>query len=207
MEDIDLNIHKGDLITIEGPSGSGKTTLLNIISGFIRPQKGHVYFNQRSILWMPDMWKAHFRGKNFGYIFQDYRLLPYYSVWENLILPLYFSGKMNSKSLAFAKNIADRLGLENLLQRKPATLSGGEKQRVGIGRAIITNPSLVLADEPTGNLDKENAKNVKKLLYDFYNEFQYALVIVTHDASLSRLGKEKIKLKRPNSSTADLTAE
>lgn len=195
LSNIDLAVYKGDLITIEGPSGSGKTTLLNLICGFLYPQKGKIFFNKYAIRWLPDFWIARFRGKNFGFVFQDYRLLSRYSVWENIILPLYFCARLNSKNLEYGKFVCRKLGIEHLLSRKPLTLSGGEKQRVGIARALVNKPSLVLADEPTGNLDKDNAKAVKNLLRETHKEFHHALVMVTHDTVLSKLGKRRFLLK------------
>lgn len=148
-----------------------------------------------SRFWLPDLWLAYVRSRHFGFVFQDFRLISNYSVRENILLPLYFSGKLNRKNKRYTEDLAKKLGVYGLLARKPYSLSGGEKQRVAILRAIVHNPRIIVADEPTGNLDNANKEIVKNLFEEIYADLGISVIIVTHDDSLAAIGKRRFTIE------------
>lgn len=193
LKDIDLTIKKGEFIALVGDNGSGKSTLLSIIAGLNNVSSGEVYVNNENITKLSNDQKTIFRRKNVGYIYQFYNLIPVLSVRENIILPIVLDErKVNHEKLY---SIISELKLEKYLNYLPNELSGGLQQKVAIARALISNPVIVLADEPTGNLDPKTAlKIVKKLKY-YNEEYGQTIVMVTHDTKMMRLAKRVVELK------------
>ncbi len=196
LNDINLSIKRDRIITISGPSGCGKTTLLRIIAGLQRAKQGTVYLGKWRQQYLPDLLLSFFRSRYIGFVFQDYRLLANYSVRENILFALYFSRKNNRIYQNWFQELCHRLGIESLMHKKPGTLSGGEKQRVAIARALVTQPLLMVADEPTGNLDEENSCKVKDILLDLQKELGHTLLMVTHDPNMAQLGQEQYSLNQ-----------
>lgn len=196
LSDINLSIGHNKIITIAGPSGSGKTTLLRIMAGLQRPRKGHVFFGHGRQNFLPDFLVSYFRSRYIGFVFQDYRLLSDYTVKENILFALYFSHKYDRKHRLWLQELSQKLGIRKLLHRHPLKLSGGERQRVAIARALVSRPLLLVADEPTGNLDQENGQNVMSILSHLQQELKHTLLIVTHDSNLAGLGDEQYFLKQ-----------
>lgn len=187
---IDLDISKGELIVLLGPSGSGKTTLLNLIAGIDTANSGEILVLGKNLSEMSDLELTEYRRDSVGYIFQFYNLLPNLTVMENASLGLELKGE----ELDYAKIILDKVGLEDKSQRFPAQLSGGEQQRVAIARAISFNPEIILADEPTGNLDKKNTELVSNLLLNYSKKKKISLVLVTHNNNLAKMCDRVISL-------------
>ncbi|MDC3423651.1 ABC transporter ATP-binding protein [Aquibacillus sp. 3ASR75-11] len=193
LNDISLSISKGCWLSIVGPSGSGKSTLLNITSGLLKPDSGKVFFNDRNVYELNDQERSNLRRKHIGFVFQDFKLLPYYSVLDNVILPLYYDEEKN-KLYERAKELLQVVGIrESLFFRLPEGLSGGEKQRVAIARALIANPEVLICDEPTGNLDWENRNQIIKL-FSSLKEQGKTIVLVTHDTNMADCGDEVYQL-------------
>lgn len=179
LDNVSFSVEKGEFLAIIGPSGSGKSTLLHILGGVDVPTSGSVVINQTDISNLDETALAIFRRRQIGLIYQFYNLIPILTVQENLTLPLLLDGrKPNKKQI---DTLVKRLGLENRLDHLPNQLSGGQQQRVSIGRALVNNPALMLADEPTGNLDSENSKEIISLLRQFNKEFNQTVIIITHD--------------------------
>ena len=179
LKGVDLQIKKGEFIGIMGPSGAGKTTLLNILSTIDSPTSGELNIDGSDIVALNEDEKADYRGEYLGFVFQDYNLINNMSVKENILLPLMIKGKTDEFSQV--KYIADKLGLSDLLGRYPFELSGGEKQRVAAARAVINKPKLLLADEPTGNLDSKSASNFLNMLKEISQTNELTTIMVTHD--------------------------
>ena len=184
LSGIDLNIAKGEKICIIGPSGSGKTTLLNILGLLENPTNGSIQINSKDCNSMSLEQKTLFRRKNIGYIFQNNQLLEDFSVIENVAIPLILNNFSKYYSLNKARKILKTLGLEDKVDFKPGTLSGGEQQRVAIARAVIKKPFILLADEPTGSLDEENTKKVMEIILSIINKIDTSLVLATHNLDL-----------------------
>lgn len=183
LDDISFCVDKGEFIAIVGPSGSGKSTLLHILGGVDSPTSGHVMIEDNDIYKLDETSLAIFRRRQIGLIYQFYNLIPVLSVKENLCLPILLDDrKVNEEQ---QQNIIETLGLQDRLEHLPNQLSGGQQQRVSIGRALISKPSLVLADEPTGNLDSKNSKEIIQLLKHFHKTYQQTLIMITHDESIA----------------------
>lgn len=183
LDDVSFSINKGEFVAIVGPSGSGKSTLLHILGGVDRPTEGRVFIDGTDIYQMNETALAVFRRRQIGLIYQFYNLIPVLNVKENLTLPLLLDGReVDEGQLA---EMVEVLGLINRLNHLPNQLSGGQQQRVSIGRALIASPALVLADEPTGNLDSRNSQEILKLLKTFHKERHQTLVVITHDESIA----------------------
>ena len=195
LNDINFSIRKNRIITISGASGSGKTTLLQIIGGLRRPKQGKVFMGKLSTRFLPDLFVSYLRSRFMGFVFQDYRLLPHYSVKENILLALYFAHRIDQHYMDWFTYLVNKLGINHLLSEKPRTLSGGEKQRVALARALVTKPQILIADEPTGNLDEKNSQRVRDLLLELQAEMQHTLLIVTHDPIIARIGQERYQLE------------
>ncbi|BAC12315.1 ABC transporter ATP-binding protein [Oceanobacillus iheyensis HTE831] len=179
LDDISFSVDKGEFVAIIGPSGSGKSTLLHLLGGVDRPTEGKVFVDGTDMYELSETQLAIFRRRQIGLIYQFYNLLPILTVEENITLPLLLdSHKVDQKHF---KEIVDILGLQKRIEYLPNQLSGGQQQRVSIGRAIISNPSIILADEPTGNLDSENSKEIVDLLKMFNRTYNQTLVVITHD--------------------------
>ena len=182
LDNVSFSVEKGEFVAIIGPSGSGKSTLLHILGGVDVPTSGSVVINQTDISNLDETALAIFRRRQIGLIYQFYNLIPILTVQENLTLPLLLDGRKPDKKQI--DTLVKRLGLENRLDHLPNQLSGGQQQRVSIGRALVNNPALMLADEPTGNLDSENSKEIISLLRQFNKEFNQTVIIITHDEKL-----------------------
>ncbi len=193
LKDIDLTIKKGEFVAILGPSGSGKTTLLNLLSGFDKPTSGKIIFLDKEISLMKEKELQKIRSKYVGFIFQNFLLFPHLTVYENITLPFYFNKRKDKKEKIY--EIAEKLSLISRLKHRPSQLSGGEMQKVAIARALIIEPLILFADEPTGNLDSENAFNIFKI-FETLSKEGYTVVVVTHNWELiSKFNVRKINLK------------
>ena len=179
----ELIFPEGSKTAVIGPSGFGKTTMLNLIAGIILPAAGKVIVNQETVNVLTDKDRRRYRIQNIGFIFQDFRLVPYLNVIDNILLPFRINSAIRADSDAInrSKNIADELNIGKLIRKYPAKLSHGERQRVAIARALVNQPKLLLADEPTGNLDPANKIHIKKILFDAVNKHNATLITVTHD--------------------------
>lgn len=185
LRDIDLTIPDGKWTAIVGPSGSGKSTLLNCLSGLLKPDFGHVNYDGKDLYRLKEKERSHFRRKHIGFVFQDFKLLPYYSVIDNVILPLLYD-EAKQKLYEKARQILLHIGIhEQLFTRLPRSLSGGEKQRVAIARALIADPDVLVCDEPTGNLDQDNRDIITELIDRLRNEGK-TIVLVTHDMEVAK---------------------
>ncbi|WP_234287318.1 ABC transporter ATP-binding protein [Anaerococcus obesiensis] len=182
MDGVDLEVGKGDFLIIQGASGSGKSTLLNIIGGLDRATSGSIKINGINLADLDDNGLTEFRSKNIGFIFQRFNLINILNIKENILFPLNISGLVEDEK--YLNKIVDTLGIEDILQKMPNELSGGQQQRVAIARALITNPSILLADEPTGNLDSKNSKNVIDLLVSTNRNFNQTIILITHDQNI-----------------------
>lgn len=183
-----LSFKKGSKTAIIGTSGYGKTTMLNIIAGIITPQEGSVIVNDQIINKLEDAERRNFRIQRIGFIFQDFKLIPYLNVMDNILLPYRINSsiRMDNETFQSAVSIAEELGIKDKLKKYPSKLSQGERQRVAICRALLNRPSLILADEPTGNLDPENKKRIMDILFDSVEKFKATLITVTHDHDMLR---------------------
>ncbi len=190
LHDISFEMAAGQALAITGPSGSGKSTLLHLIGTLDQPSAGSIEINGQAPFSLPEPELAKFRNQVVGFIFQDHHLLPQYSVLENVLIPTLAFKNKNGASEKRARELLERVGLAHRLDHRPAELSGGERQRVAIARALINRPSLLLCDEPTGNLDRLTANTVASLLFELHSEAQNILIAVTHSLELaSRFGK------------------
>lgn len=192
LKGVDLKVEKGKLITIVGASGAGKSTLLHIIGTIDKADKGSIIVNNQNVCTLNDKQLSEFRNKHIGFVFQFHHLLPEFDAFENVCIPAYIGGKTKKESEEKAKELLSFLGLENRLKHKPSELSGGEQQRVAVARALINSPSLILADEPSGNLDSVNSKELHQLFFDLRDELKQTFVIVTHNNELADISDEKI---------------
>jgi len=181
LNGVNLEVEDGDFLAVMGPSGSGKSTLLYIIGALLTPTKGNVTIDGESIYKMNPRQRAKFRRENIGFIFQTFELIPYLTALENVVLPLYLSGVAISKHENIAKEALRKVGLAHRALHKPTELSGGEQQRVSIARGIVNNPHILLADEPTGNLDQKTGNEILELLHKLNDRDGLTVIMVTHD--------------------------
>ena len=193
LDNVSFSVEKGEFLAIIGPSGSGKSTLLHILGGVDVATSGSVVINQTDISNLDETALAIFRRRQIGLIYQFYNLIPILTVQENLTLPLLLDGRKPDKKQI--DTLVKRLGLENRLDHLPNQLSGGQQQRVSIGRALVNNPALMLADEPTGNLDSENSKEIISLLRQFNKEFNQTVIIITHDEKIANSADRVITIE------------
>ena len=193
LDNVSFSVEKGEFVASIGPSGSGKSTLLHILGGVDVPTSGSVVINQTDISNLDETALAIFRRRQIGLIYQFYNLIPILTVQENLTLPLLLDGRKPDKKQI--DTLVKRLGLENRLDHLPNQLSGGQQQRVSIGRALVNNPALMLADEPTGNLDSENSKEIISLLRQFNKEFNQTVIIITHDEKIANSADRVITIE------------
>ncbi|AXX15410.1 MULTISPECIES: ABC transporter ATP-binding protein [Leptospira] len=194
LKGLELDIPSSSVITLMGPSGSGKSTFLNILSGIDKPDFGEVFVNGKSLHLMNEKELTKYRREETGIVFQFFHLLSYLNALENVAVPLYISGISKTQARNAAEEALEKVGLSSRKFHKPDELSGGEQQRVAIARALCKRPSLILADEPTGNLDTKNAENVIQLLIDLQKQHGFTLFIVTHDQKLGSLGEFRLKM-------------
>ena len=193
LQDVSFEVDYTETISIVGESGSGKTSLIMLIGGLEKASSGKIQFKEFEISNLKEDQISEIRRKNIGIVFQSYYLIPNYTALENVSLTLEINKMQNPEQKA--KEILDRFGLDQRLNNLPSQLSGGEQQRVAIARSIAMKPQLILADEPTGNLDSENSHLISKILFDYVNEEKASLIIVTHDNNLANQTKRKIKIK------------
>ncbi|QGQ24274.1 ABC transporter ATP-binding protein [Gimesia benthica] len=192
---VDLTLNRGEALAITGPSGSGKSTLLYILGVLDQPTAGEVIqFNQNPFV-LSDKEQAEFRNQNIGFIFQDHHLMPQFSVLENVLIPTMVHQGSSSDAEERARHLLERVGLKDRLNHRPAQISGGERQRVAVCRALINNPRLLLADEPTGNLDRANTESIGKLLLEINQEQNTILICVTHSSELAALFPQHQRLR------------
>ncbi|MEJ7625285.1 MAG: ABC transporter ATP-binding protein [Ferruginibacter sp.] len=195
LKGVDINIEKGEIVSIVGSSGAGKSTLLHILGSLDKPAGGEIFLNNQRIDKLNGKALAAFRNKNIGFIFQFHHLLPEFTALENVSIPGWIAGKNKKETIAKASALLQSLGLEERLENKPHQLSGGEQQRVAVARALINNPAIVMADEPTGNLDSENAHDLHNLFIDLRNKYQQTFLIVTHNEELAQMGDRILHMK------------
>ena len=195
LKGVSLNINKGEIVSIIGSSGAGKSTLLQILGTLTKSDKGSLQINNQNIQKFNSKDLSKFRNQEIGFIFQEHQLLPEFSVLENVCLPYWI--KIGSKKDAEirAKDILNELGLANRLHHKPSELSGGEQQRVAVARALINKPSVIFADEPSGNLDSTNAKKLHELFFELRDRHNQTFVIVTHNRELAKMSDRMLEMK------------
>ena len=195
LKGVDLDIMKGEIVSIVGPSGAGKTTLLQILGTLDKPNAGEVLVDNVDFSKLGEKELAAFRNMHIGFIFQFHQLLPEFTALENVMIPALIAGKDQKATAQKAKEILGYLKLTERMEHKPNELSGGEKQRVAVARALINDPSLILADEPSGSLDTKNKEELHKLLFDLQVKFGLTIVIVTHDKELAALSDRVIEMR------------
>ena len=197
LKGVDLHIKKGEIVAIVGPSGAGKTTLLQILGTLDKPLKEEDFelsINNVSLKNLSDKELSEFRNNHIGFIFQFHQLLPEFTALENVCIPAYIGKKNKKETEIRAKELLDFLGLSHRIHHKPNELSGGEQQRVAVARALINNPSVILADEPSGNLDSESAKNLHELFFKLRDEFGQTFILVTHNKELAEMTDRKLTM-------------
>ena len=187
LRGIDLNIDKGEIVSIVGPSGAGKTTLLQIMGTLDAPDSGMITIDGTLVSRMKEKELSAFRNKHIGFVFQFHQLLPEFTALENVMIPAFIAGVGQKEATASALELLDFMGLTDRAGHKPNELSGGEKQRVAVARALINHPAVILADEPSGSLDTHNKEELHQLFFDLRNRFGHTFVIVTHDEGLARI--------------------
>ncbi len=195
LKGIDLDVQKGEIVSIVGASGAGKTTLLQIIGTLDKADSGVVEIGDINTTKLSQKQLANFRNKHIGFIFQFHQLLPEFTALENAMMPALIGGKSHKEAEKEAKELLQFLNLSERLSHKPAEMSGGEKQRVAVARALINSPSVILADEPSGSLDTQNKDELHKLLFEVRDKFQLTQIIVTHDVELANQCDRKIEMK------------
>ncbi|OQB65740.1 MAG: Lipoprotein-releasing system ATP-binding protein LolD [Bacteroidetes bacterium ADurb.Bin141] len=195
LKGITLSIAEGEVVAIVGPSGAGKSTLLHIMGTIDKPDSGTVQLLNQNVLKLPEKKLADFRNKNIGFVFQFHHLLPEFTALENTIIPALIQGVKEDVAQKKAKEWFEYLNLNHRLHHKPSELSGGEQQRVAVARALINNPPLLLADEPSGNLDSANASELHQLFFDLRNKFNKTVVIVTHNNELAQMADRKVVIR------------
>ena len=195
LKGVDIEINKGEVVSIVGPSGSGKSTLLHILGTLDKADMGEVSMNNTVINSLSGKKLAAFRNKHIGFVFQFHHLLPEFTAWENVCIPGWLAGRKKGEVKEKAEELLKMLGLSQRLENKPNEMSGGEQQRVAVARALINNPDIVFADEPTGNLDSANAKELHQLFFDLRNRFNQTFLIVTHNEELAKLSDRVLYMK------------
>lgn len=194
LKGIDLDINKGEVVSIVGASGAGKTTLLQIIGSLDKPDMGQVTINNISLFELGERKLSEFRNNHIGFVFQFHHLLPEFTALENICIPAFINKTSKKKAETTAYQLLEFLELKDRANHKPSELSGGEQQRVAVARALINNPSVVLADEPSGNLDSVNSKELHKLFFNLRNTLNQTFVIVTHNAELANMADRKLTI-------------
>ena len=195
LKNITLTIEDSKVVTIVGPSGAGKTTLLHLIGTLDKPDSGEIVIDDTKIGSLNDNQLSEFRNQHIGFVYQFHHLLPEFTAVENVALPAMIAGKSRKDALHKATELLDFMKLKSRVNHKPNELSGGEQQRVAVARALMNNPKLILADEPSGNLDTDNAKKLHQLFFDLRDQFHQTFIIVTHNEELATLSDRKIILQ------------
>ena len=195
LSNINLEIQSGAFMSFVGPSGSGKTTLLNLIGGLDIPTNGDLFFRNIKLSSMNRNQMAQYRRENIGFIFQTYNLLPVYSVYENVLFPLLLNGSKEKDVRDRVMKIVNKVGLSDQIKKRPSQLSGGQCQRVAIARALVKDPLLILADEPTANLDSKNSLQILELMSDLNKQYKAAVIFSTHDEKVTRYVRREVGLE------------
>ena len=195
IKGIDIHIDKGEIVTIVGASGAGKSTLLQIIGTLEKADKGDVFINSQNVNALSQKKLAAFRNKNIGFVFQFHHLLPEFTALENICIPAFIAGVSKSNALNKAAQLLEYLNLTERANHKPSMLSGGEQQRVAVARALINDPAVILADEPSGNLDSKNAKELHELFFKLREQTGQTFVIVTHNQELAQMADRTLTIK------------
>lgn len=195
LKGIDLHINKGEVVSIVGASGAGKTTLLQIIGTLERADEGEIVIDGINVSKLSSKKLSEFRNKNIGFVFQFHQLLPEFTALENIMIPAFIAGKSTKEAKQKATELLDFMGLSDRANHKPNELSGGEKQRVAVARALVNDPSVILADEPSGSLDTKNKAELHQLFFDLRDKMGQTFVIVTHDEQLASITDRTIKMK------------
>lgn len=195
LKGISLNIGKGEIVSIVGPSGAGKTTLLQIMGTLDRPDSGSIMLDGTDVANMSDNRLADFRNRHIGFVFQFHQLLPEFTAAENIMIPALIAGKSQGAARKRATELLAFMGIADRSEHKPNELSGGEKQRVAVARALVNNPDVILADEPSGSLDSKNKEDLHRLFFDLRDKFGQTFVIVTHDENLARLTDRTLSMR------------
>lgn len=187
VNNVSIEVGKSEIVSIVGPSGAGKSTLLHLLGGLDKPDSGSVLIDNTDMLKLPAKKQAQFRNTHIGFVFQFHHLLPEFSAVENVCIPLWIKGLGKKEATEQARDILNIVGLGHRMENKPSELSGGEQQRVAIARALVNKPSVVMADEPTGNLDTENAHHIHQLFLDLRDKLGQTFVMITHNDALARM--------------------
>ena len=195
LNGIDISINEGEIISIVGKSGAGKTTLLQILGTLEKPTSGKVFYNDKDVFELNENQLAEFRNQNIGFVFQSHHLLPEFTALENVCIPAYIAKKSKKIVNERAKYLIDLMDLSDRFNHKPSELSGGEQQRISVARALMNNPQVVLADEPSGNLDSKTAESLHELFFKLREVNQQTFIIVTHNNKLADLADKKITIK------------
>jgi len=195
LKGIDFEVNDKEVVSIVGASGAGKTTLLQIIGTLDKPDNGKIFYDGSDISRLKGKSLANFRNNNIGFVFQFHQLLPEFTALENVCIPAYIAGKSKSEAEARASELLGFLSLSDRLEHKPSELSGGEQQRVAVARALVNNPSVILADEPSGNLDSENKNELHKLFFKLRDTFGQTIIIVTHDRQLANMSDRILQIR------------
>lgn len=195
LKGINLEVKKGEIVSIVGPSGAGKTTLLQIIGTLSAPDNGELIIDDTNISSLNQKQLSKFRNNKIGFVFQFHHLLPEFTAIENICMPAYIKGANKKDTIERAKELLDFLNIANRAEHKPAEMSGGEQQRVAVARALINNPAIILADEPSGNLDTKNKKDLHKLFFSLREKYNQTFIIITHNNELAEMSDRIIKLE------------
>ena len=195
LKGISLNVDKGEIVSIIGASGAGKTTLLQILGTLAKPDTGKVWINQKDVFAFRETELSRFRNKEIGFVFQFHHLLPEFTAFENVCIPGYIANRNRKEVESRAKELLEILELNDRTGHKPSQLSGGEKQRVAVARALINNPAIILADEPSGNLDSHNQEELYKLFFNLREKFGQTFIIVTHDEHFATMTDRMVHIR------------
>jgi lipoprotein-releasing system ATP-binding protein len=195
LKGVDLSIGEGEIVSIVGSSGAGKTTLLTILGTLDRPSSGEVFINNTEISKLSDKKQAAFRNQNIGFVFQFHQLLPEFTALENVCIPALIGNKSRKESTLKAEKLLELLGLNERAGHKPSELSGGEQQRVAVARALMNDPKVIFADEPSGNLDSKNAEELHRLFFRLRDELRQTFVIVTHNTELAKMADRMLTMR------------
>lgn len=198
LKGVNVSIAHGEIVSIVGSSGAGKTTFLQILGSLDKPNEGKVSIKGVDLTTLSDKKLAEFRNKNIGFVFQFHHLLPEFTALENICIPAYIAGRSKDEAEAKAKELLNFLGLKDRMDHKPNELSGGEQQRVAVARALINDPAVIFADEPSGNLDSATAKELHQLFFTLRDQFKQTFVIVTHNEELANMADRKLVMKDGN---------
>ncbi len=195
LKGVSLQVKKGEIVSLVGPSGAGKSTLLHIIGTLDRPNSGDLKIEGKDVFKQSDKALAAFRNKSIGFIFQFHHLLPEFTAVENICIPAFIHGESKTKAETRAKELLEMLKLGHRINHKPTELSGGEQQRVAVARALMNNPALIMADEPSGNLDTNNARDLHNLFFELRDKLNQTFIIVTHNEELAGMADRKVHMK------------